>query len=486
MAMTLADEILAVDAMGQGTRLDLAGIRAQTLRATLGIDVRLIGHEVDDRVLELRVEFRRGCFGHACHVAGELAHSRLQAQADAEEGHVVRTGIARGGDLALEGTHTKSAWYEDAIHRAKHVFGNGIVQLLAIDEVHVHVAIKRNTRMVQRLDDGKVRVGQVGVFADDRDVTLPVRGILLSKVLVPAAHVGIALLEPEAVEHLDVKALVEERARNLVDTRGILAREDVIELDIAEHRDLLAQLGADLVIAPEHEEVRLDAERLELLDRMLRGLRLELVCGSDVRNKGHVDEADVLCALLTAPLAHGLDEGLGLDIAYRAANLGDDDIGLRAVRQAANAIFDGIGDVRNDLHGTTEKVALALLGDETLVYRALRDVGIVREVLVDEALIMTKVEIALEAIVSDEDLAVLEGTHRAGIDIEIGIHLLHGDLVATGFEQCAERGRRDALAQRRDDSTSYEDEPCHTANAPLANCALSKIHCTAAPQHRFP
>ena len=57
MAMALADEVLAVDAMGQGVRLDLTGVRAQALRAALGVDISLVGHEVDDRVLELRVEF---------------------------------------------------------------------------------------------------------------------------------------------------------------------------------------------------------------------------------------------------------------------------------------------------------------------------------------------------------------------------------------------------------------------------------------------
>ena len=212
---------------------------------------------------------------------------------------------------------------------------------------------------------------------------------------------------------------------------------------------------------------------------MLGGLGLELVRGGDIGNEGHVDEADVLGALLAAPLAHGLDEGLGLDVAHRAADLRDDDVGLRAICQAADAVLDGVGDVRNDLHGATEEVALALLGDEALVDGALRDVRIVCEVLVDEALVMAQVEIAFEAVIGNEDLAMLEGAHRAGVDVEVRVHLLHGDLVATGLEQRAERCGGDALSQRRDDSTGYEDELCHTVHAPLATRALSAIHCTA-------
>lgn len=87
-----------------------------------------------------------------------------------------------------------------------------------------------------------------------------------------------------------------------------------------------------------------------------------------------MDEAHVLGTLLATPLAHGLDEGLGLDIANRAADLGDDDICLRAVCQAADTIFDGIGDMRDDLHGTAEEVAPALLGDKALVDGTLRNV----------------------------------------------------------------------------------------------------------------
>ena len=174
-----------------------------------------------------------------------------------------------------------------------------------------------------------------------------------------------------------------------------------------------------------------------------------------------MNEAHVFGALLATPLAHGLDEGLGLDIAHRAADLGDDDVGLRAVCQAADAILDGVGDMRDNLHRAAQKVTPALPGDEALVDGALSDIGIMREVLVDEALVVPQVEVALEAIVGDEDLAMLEGAHGAGVDVEIGVHRLHGDLVATGLEQGTERGRRDALAQRRDDSTSYEDELCH-------------------------
>ena len=60
---------------------------------------------------------------------------------------------------------------------------------------------------------------------------------------------------------------------------------------------------------------------------------------------------------------------------------------------------------------------------------------------------MAEVEVGLGAVVGDEDLAVLERRHRAGVDVEVGVELLQRDLEAPRLEERADRGRRDALAE---------------------------------------
>ena len=144
-----------------------------------------------------------------------------------------------------------------------------------------------------------------------------------------------------------------------------------------------------------------------------------------------------------------------------AAELGDDDVCARLLLDAAEALLDGVRDVRDDLDGAAKEVAAALAGDEALVDGARGEVGVAREVLVDEALVVAQVEVGLIAVLGHEDLAVLERTHRARVDVEVGIGLLHHDLVATRLEQAAERGGGDALAEGRDDATSHEDVLCH-------------------------
>jgi hypothetical protein len=93
---------------------------------------------------------------------------------------------------------------------------------------------------------------------------------------------------------------------------------------------------------------------------------------------------------------------------------------LGLLLDAAEARLDGVGDVRDHLHGAAEEVARALALDERLVDEAGGEVGLAGEVLVDEALVVAEVEVGLLAVLGHEDLAVLEGAHGARVDVEVG------------------------------------------------------------------
>ena len=74
-----------------------------------------------------------------------------------------------------------------------------------------------------------------------------------------------------------------------------------------------------------------------------------------------------------------------------------------------------------------EVVAAALGREHRRVDRAGRGVRVAGQRLVDEALVVAEVEIGLAAVVGDEDLAVLERVHRAGVDVDVRVELLHRD-----------------------------------------------------------
>ena len=120
---------------------------------------------------------------------------------------------------------------------------------------------------------------------------------------------------------------------------------------------------------------------------------------------------------------------------------------VHVLRDFLHRRLDFVGDVRNHLHGLAEIIAAALLGDDLLVDAAGGPVVVARKFGVGEAFVVAEVEIGLGAVVGDEDLAVLERRHGARIDVEVGVELHQVDLQPTAFQQAADGGRRQSLAQ---------------------------------------
>lgn len=58
-----------------------------------------------------------------------------------------------------------------------------------------------------------------------------------------------------------------------------------------------------------------------------------------------------------------------------------------------------------------------------------------------------EVQIGLGAVLSDEDLAVLERVHRPGIDVQVRVELLHHYPQSAGGQEVTETSRGEPLAQ---------------------------------------
>ena len=207
------------------------------------------------------------------------------------------------------------------------------------------------------------------------------------------------------------------------------------------------------------EHVGLDADLAQLLDRVLRGLRLQLAARAQVRDERQVDERDVLAADLERELPDGLEEGQPLDVADRAADLADEHVGVADA--APDARLDLVGDVRDHLHRLAEVVAAALLRDDRLVDLARRVVAVLGQRRVGEALVVPEVEVGLGAVVGHVHLAVLVRRHRPRIDVDVRVELLVRDLEAVRLEQEADRGARQPLSEARGHAAGHEDELRH-------------------------
>ena len=63
------------------------------------------------------------------------------------------------------------------------------------------------------------------------------------------------------------------------------------------------------------------------------------------------------------------------------------------------------------------------------------------------ALVMPQVQVGFGAVFGNEDLAVLEGVHGAGVHVDVRVQLLKGDSQAPGLQQRPDGRRRHPLAQ---------------------------------------
>ena len=277
----------------------------------------------------------------------------------------------------------------------------------------------------------------------------------------PHGPVHVPERQAELADDVGVQAFAVQDLGDVVDRRGVGAGDAAVDVHVAHQRDLRLEGCRDLPIAAQHQRVGLDADVAQRRHRMLGGLGLELTRRRQVGHEGDVQEEDVAATDVVADLARRFEEGLGLDVADGAPDLGDDHIGNVAVLVGAghrhDPVLDLVGDVRDHLDGVAEVLAAPLLGDDRGVDLAGGDVGGGVEIAVEEAFVVAHVQVGLGAVLGDEDLAVLEGVHGARIDIQIGVELLHGHAHSARGEKSAQARCRQPLAQRGGDAPADED-----------------------------
>ena len=126
----------------------------------------------------------------------------------------------------------------------------------------------------------------------------------------------------------------EQHERHLVDRLDVLGRDHGLLGHVAEERDLLLQVLRQEAVGAAEQDVGRDADRAQLLHAVLRRLGLELAGGRDVGDERQVDEDRVLAPDVLAELADGLEERQALDVADRAADLDDHDVGIVLARRS--------------------------------------------------------------------------------------------------------------------------------------------------------
>ena len=455
VAVAFADAFGLVGLGGLRAGGEGALVAAESHGRALVDDLLLLLHHVDHRMGGVGVELGGVGALQLEHVAGELDHGDLQAEAEPVVGHAVLAGVAGGDDLALGAAVAEAAGDEDAVEALEQAGAAAFFQVLGVDAHDLHPGVVRDAGVGDGLVDRFVGVLELDVFADDADFHGMGGVVDAAGELGPDVAGGLGFVQAEEIDHELVEALALEGERELVDRGHVAALDHGLHRHVAEHGQLVAHAGVHRMLAAAHEDVGLDADLAELGHRLLGGLGLQLAGGGEVGHEGDVQENHVARALFEGELAQGLEEGQALDVAGGAADLGDEDVDV--LRRHGDALLDLVGHVRDHLHGLAEVGAAALLLDHALVDLAGGEVVEAGKFAAGEALVVTEVEVGLGTVLEDIDLPVLVGAHRARIDVQVGVEFLDAHGEAAHLEQGAERGGGEALAERGDDAAGHKD-----------------------------
>jgi hypothetical protein len=300
----------------------------------------------------------------------------------------------------------------------------------------------------QSLVQGFITVGKVRVFADDGYRDLTFRRLDVMDDIPPDREVEVGdILDAETLHHLLVQPFAMVGQRHLVDRADVDGRDDFLAVYVAEECDLSPLFLIDRTVGTAEKYVRPDPRAHKLLDRMLGGLGFQLARSRDIRQKRDVDKQGALMPYFVAELPDGLKKREAFNISDRAADFAQNEFGRAFL--FADEVLDFIGDVGNDLYRCAEVVALALLLQDAGIDAACG--GVVGSLGRDarEAFVVAEIEIGFSAIIGDVDFAVLEGAHRAGINVQVGIKLTQADPVAPRLQQRAPERRRRGLFPRR-------------------------------------
>ena len=254
--------------------------------------------------------------------------------------------------------------------------------------------------------------------------------------------------------------------RNSVDRIGIYRLKDRVGRDAAKEADLLPEIRPHWILRTADDDVGLYADTAQLVNAVLRRFGLELSRGRYIWNERNVAVKNILPADTPRKLTYRLKIWKSLNIAYRAADLGNDDIITGA--DMLDPVLYFIRDMRYDLHCCAVIASRAF----ALYYGGINLAGgtavLSQDRLVYETLIMPEVKISLRAVSGHKDLSMLEWAHRPRIDVDIGVHLYDAHPVTAALQQYTERRGGDPFSKRRNYPAGDKNILSHRIqNAPL-------------------
>ena len=351
-------------------------------------------------------------------------------------------------DHSFNTASAKAAGHNDALERAQDFFSGLFCQPFRINPVNFNLHILGISCMAQGFCHRQISVMQLHVFAHQADLHLP--GLMTDPLhqVFPVLQIRRRALQAQfTADHSRQSSLLQHQ-RSRIQRRQCGVFNHAIVLHVAEvgnHGE--DRFIRDFFICPQHDDVGADTHALQFLHAVLGGLGFMLSAGLQVGYQRHMNIACVVPADFQADLTDGLDKRLALDIADRTADFGDNNVRVGLFADPVNKPLDFIGNVGNGLHRGAEVSALPLLLDDVGIYFTGGQVGVLVQILVNEPLIVTQVQVGFRAVFGHIHLTMLIRTHGSGVRIDIRIQLLGCNLDASRLQQPSQGRRCNALAQ---------------------------------------
>jgi hypothetical protein len=304
------------------------------------------------------------------------------------------------------------------------------------DPVEIDPGIIGDATVRQRFRQRLIGVGQVGVFADDRNLDFAIGKPDAADDLAPDIEIRRhRRVEAKMTQHLIVETFLVIVDRHLVNGIDIECGHHRLWANIAEQADLVALGLWDRPVAAAHHHVGANADALQFLHRVLGRLGLQLAGGRQIGHQRQMDEHRPVRAQFVAQLTDRFEKRQAFDVANGAANFADHEVLF--VQVGDDEFLDRVGDVGDHLDRAAEIVTAPLLAQNVGVYPASGHVVRFGRGDAGEPLIVTEVEIGLCPIVGDVDLAVFDRAHGAWIDIEVGVEFAYPHAISARLQQGA-------------------------------------------------
>ena len=169
-----------------------------------------------------------------------------------------------------------------------------------------------------------------------------------------------------------------------------------------------------------------------------------------------MDIANIVAPHILSHLPDGFQKGQSLDIADGAAHFHYDNLDAGIGGQGGQPGFDFVSQMGDGLNGAAQKIAAPFLVNQGGIDLPGGNIGGPGQFHIDKPLVMAQIQVRLPAVPGYENLSVLIGRHGAGIHIQIGIQLDHGNGQPPAFEDAADRGYANPLADGTDHAAGDE------------------------------